>query len=253
MIKYIFSSLLSSLMFYICVIIYKRYSKNIFSIINYFFYEKKQVVFKNNTKLNTTNYLKNNYKIKSSEKTNVLFKLNIIKPLYFNINNIYNNTKYKPKYLSLEQKITKSYIHNKSLFETLLYANSIAKINNLNDFSLFCGKNSLNNFNLMLKFCNKIIVSDYLYIFCKKNNLIKIKNDTEYEEIYDILSSGNKIFLIKNRQNNEHYILHGEIINIEFNINDIKKILFNDKNNKNLDIIQKYNSLQLMFFVCTKI
>jgi hypothetical protein len=215
--------------------------------------------------------LKNNYGIKSTEKTktNINFKLIVKKPTYLNINKINNNINTHIQIKKNDNlkcfidnknnyKIIKSYISNKKNFHNMfIKKNGNFKIKNLKTFSIFHKKNFNNNIekNILLKFYNNDI--DYIYIFVNDNNLIKILNFEEFDKITELIENNNNIFLISENIN-ENYISHGGYINCDVSKKELKKIFFNNSNkinkkNKNYNILVNYKSIKIFFYISTLI
>ena len=242
---------------------YKKYIdiviKNI-KILFFYFFKNKTINSSDKIK-----EIKNKFNIKSTENTIKLNNLVINKPNNIEINNITNNVNFKytnkltiiSKEYTFSNKIIDSYIYNKKIFNNIFIDNNEKyKIYSLESFYVFY-KNNIDNklkFNILLKFYLNKKPDEYKYILVKKNNLIKINNDIDYNKICDNICIKNNTLLLKNI-NNDHYILHGEYIDKSINNNQIKKIFFVNKNenDNNYKILKKYDNIKIFFFTCTKI
>jgi hypothetical protein len=242
---------------------------------------------------NVAEKIKKIYNINSTEKTTHLIKLTIKRPQYFNVNelsetiktNKTNDTNKMSEFYKLnrEKKITdssgdtkiiNSYFANKKMFEEIFYYKNKVVINDIESLGIFLNDNLANNknYNLLLKFESNEkknhdkfnfdlgfgldfnTNSNNLYIYANGKELIKIVNWSEYEKIYNLIDSNDKIFLIENDVTNEYYIIHGDIIRIKQTPKQIKKIFFNgNESNKNFELISKFDTMNILFFICTKI
>lgn len=199
--------------------------------------------------------------LKKKSNNNLINIKNIINnPTYININTIDNikiniinkdliniiNKNYHAK------NIINCYIYNKYIFENLFYNNNKSIIYDLKTFYKF-QKNNLNNnnYNILFKFYNN---DDFLYIYVKNNNLIKIKKYEEYNKICNI-ATNNKIFITKDK-NNKYYINYIEYKNYLIKKKEIKNIFFKNNfniNNKNYKILNKFQNVKIYYFTTTKI
>ena len=248
--------------------IYKKYSNNIFGFINNIFAitNKDNSEIQNSKNKRNLKEIKNKFNIKSTEKTLQITKNIIIKPHDIEFNNLKNNINFKYtnnivkilKDNQFSKNIINSYIYNKKIFNDIFIDNYDKNIiNDLDSFYNFY-KDNINNkikFNILLKFYSDDKLNEYNYILVKKNNLIKIKNNIEYDKIFYYFYKNNKIFLLKNNNEEEYYILNGDYINKKINSEEIKQIFFTNKNNNdnNYNMLKKYNNIQIIFFTCVKI
>jgi hypothetical protein len=209
--------------------------------------------------------IKNIFGIKSSEDTLNLTNLIINKPRDVESIDDIKNTNFR--YTKGLIKIANEYIFSKDIIDSYIYSkkmfnniftdeNSKYKINDLNTFNIFCqnNMNNKNEYNILLKFYSKIGLNEYNYILVKKNNLIKIKHNEDYDKICNCIYIKNKIFLLKN-SSNDHFIFNGDYIKQNIDSQQIKKIFFPNKNydDYNYNMLKKYNYIQIIFFVCVKI
>lgn len=252
---------------YFGILLYKEYFKIAFFYLNSFFNinkTKNEINSNNSMERKKINSLKNKFNIKSTEITNKLNKFIINKPTYINLNiddlnydtTILNSNLINDKINlvpnNLSKNIIKTYIYNKQNFYKLFYDNDICKISNIKTFfKLYKNTNKKikNKYNFLLKFYSNNY--NYQYIYIKDNNLIKIINNNEYDDICDLLNKNN-VFIIKDNKNNNHYLCYGESINCDLYIEELNTLF--TKNNdidKNLILLNKFDKVNIIFWIST--
>lgn len=280
---YIIYSFFTLFILYICLLIYKRYSFIIFCKNNIITSEK---ISSNNykSKKNTTSYkkkikkIKNEFKIKSTEKTynDIMFVSN--KPKYINLcekenlnimNNLtisddglnkkFNNSEMSQKSQKL-QNIAKVYLCIKQkYYDTFINPqNNSYYINNLIEFDQFHKSNFDINSNILIKFYDNDINNNYMFVFVNGNKIIKITQIEEYDKITSMIEQNDGIFLLENEETkNEYYICYGSYIQSKTNQEEIKKIffinVFKPEKDKNYLLLSEYKLIKIYFFISGKI
>lgn len=244
------------------------------------YFDKKNIKIKNKKSDNDNSKivkLKKKFKIKSTEKTFEDIKFLSNKPNYINFYNSDNNSNIniigiflnydtnfivnKIKHYKKDQllkKITNKYIETKQLFHNHFINNDNGSffINDLNDFCIF-HKNNLNqntNYNILIKFYSEN-VEECLFIFVDKNKMIKITQIFDYNNICELIEKNKGPFMIKD--SNMFYISYGSYTQCANKVENLKKSFFqntsNLTNDKNFQIISKYQFIKIYFFICNKI
>lgn len=274
--------------FYICWLTYKNFSYLIFKnqdnvIVSEKNSNKKNLLSNSSKKSNKIMNIKRYFKIKSTEKTFDDIKFISNKPYYIKINDSKQN--YENLFLNSNEtnclkniknynndivvnKITNIYIRTKQEFYNVFVNTFDNKyfINNLNDFSLFYKNNVIEakNYknNIIIKLFDEPYIqnNNYLYIYVDGNNIIKIVNNIDYDNICNMIEKNNGIFLltnIKNSNNKTYYIGYGNYTQSKLNPSDIINIFFSNKNNyqldKNYQLFIKYKFVKIYFFICNEI
>jgi hypothetical protein len=224
--------------FYLIYKLYQNYKINFYSL----FFQKNNKNIKSKFK---TIKKKNNYIIEKPKYFNYI-KMN----KQYNINFFLNKDKIKNLVNNKsDYKIIKVYIYNKKKFTDFFINDNTYIIKNL--LSLNDLKKNEKNYNIFFKFYN---FNEYLYIVINNNLLIKIINNNIYDTISNLIENNINAFLIQDIKNNKNFITYGDYINCINDKKNIKKIFFNNckKNNKNFEILNKFNHVKIFFYVSTE-
>lgn len=253
----------------------------------YLFFNKKN---KNNIPINAkkVNLLKKKFNIKSTETSHklrnktvnnseisskinkkILPKIDVI-PIPNNC--LSSNIQLESVPVKLIQKLQKnidigdfdiynivcSFLNSKIIF-TKLFINSQGEqiINSIDNFiSNYKNiiSNDFNGYNIVLKLTDDF--SNEKYIYMKKNTLIKISKNDDYQLLSNIINK-DKIFLFCEK--NKFYVCIGDAFSSNINKNQIKNIFFNKldlsdpKILSNYELFCKFNKLTIIYWISTKI
>lgn len=151
-----------------------------------------------------------------------------------------------------------SFLNSKIIF-TKLFINSQGEqiINSIDNFiSNYKNiiSNDFNGYNIVLKLTDDF--SNEKYIYMKKNTLIKISKNDDYQLLSNIINK-DKIFLFCEK--NKFYVCIGDAFSSNINKNQIKNIFFNKldlsdpKILSNYELFCKFNKLTIIYWISTKI
>lgn len=290
---YVIYSFLILLGLYFCLLIYKKISFMIFKsfdkeiITDKKNYSKTSKSSKKNQKYHTSlisntptkiKKIKNQYKIKSTEKTYEDIKFVSSKPNYINcINKNVSNTndlcgletneefKKIKNYVNdnITKNITQIYLKTKEDFYKIFInsENNTHIIKNLDDFETFHKNSLISNNNINSNINSNIYIclfnsTKHMYIFVNQNKMIKIIHNQEYDDISDMIEKNNGSFMLED-VNGNNIIGYGSYSQSDINPYQIKKIFFsnspNYETNKNYKLLCEFNYIKIYFYVCNNI
>lgn len=274
---------------YFCLLIYKKYSFTTFkSFDKEIITDKKKSSksLKKNRKYHTSlisntstkiKKLKNQYKIKSTEKTYEDIKFISSKPNYINcINKNYSNKNDTNDICGLKtneelkkiknyendniiKNIAQIYLKTKEDYYKIFVnsENNTHIIKNLEDFEIFHKNNLISNnninFNVLIALFNS---TKHMYIFVNQTKMIKIIHNKEYDDICNMIEKNSGSFMLEDAYGN-NIIGYGSYSQSDINPYDIKKIFFsnspNCEKNKNYKLLCEFNYIKIYFYVCNPI